>query len=57
MILLYMFISYMVMLGMMIETYYKRSIPGEAWFMIVLSPFILPILIGMMLIEKSKDNE
>tara|TARA_R110000868_G_scaffold185788_3_gene427808 strand:- start:1777 stop:1920 length:144 start_codon:yes stop_codon:yes gene_type:complete len=47
----------MVMLGMIIETYDAKSIPGEAWFMLVLSPIILPVLIGAMLIEKSKDNE
>jgi len=57
MILLYIFISYTVMLGMMLETYDGKSIPGEAWFMLALSPFILPVLIGGMLVEKSKNNE
>jgi len=57
MILLYIFISYTVMLGMMLETYDGKSIPGEAWFMFALSPFILPVLIGAMLVEKSKNNE
>ena len=57
MILLYVFISYMIMLGMMLETYDGKSIPGEAWFMFALSPVILPVLIGGMLMEKSKDNE
>jgi hypothetical protein len=57
MIELYLFLSYTIMLGMMIETYYKRSIPTEAYFMFALSPFILPVLIGMILTEKSKDNE
>jgi heme O synthase-like polyprenyltransferase len=55
--MLYMFICYTIMLGMIIENYHKRSIPGEAWFMFILSPFMLPVLIGMMLVEKSKDNE
>jgi hypothetical protein len=45
------------MLGMMLETYDGKSIPGEAWFMFALSPFILPVLIGSMLVEKSKNNE
>lgn len=40
----------------MIETYYKRSIPTGAYFMFALSPFILPVLIGMILTEKTKDN-
>jgi len=57
MIELYLFLSYMIMLGMMIESYYKRSIPTEAYFMFALSPFILPIIIGMILTEKTKDDE
>jgi len=57
MILLYVFISYMIMLGMILETYDGKSIPTEAWFMLVLSPIILPVLIGAMLVEKSKKNE
>ena len=57
MILLYIFISYTVMLGMMLETYDGKSIPAEAWFMFMLSPIILPVLIGGMLVEKSKGNE
>ena len=52
---LYIFISYFVMLGMMIETYGKKQVPTEAYFMYALSPIILPILIGMQLSEKSKD--
>jgi hypothetical protein len=57
MILLYIFLSYTIMLGMILETYDGKSIPGEAWFMLVLSPIILPVMIGSMLIEKSKRNE
>lgn len=57
MILLYVFISYMVMLGMMLETYDGKSIPGEAWFMFAFSPVILPVLIGGILMEKSNRNE
>ncbi len=57
MILLYVFISYMVVLGMILETYDGKSIPTEAWFMFVLSPIILPVLIGAMLMEKTKKDE
>ena len=57
MILFYFFLSYMIMLGMILETYDGKSIPGEAWFMLVLSPIILPVLIGAMLVEKSKKDE
>lgn len=57
MILLYVFISYMVMLGMMIETYHKKSIPTEAYFMFALSPIVLPVLIGMTISENDKPNQ
>ncbi len=45
------------MLGMMLETYEDKPIPTEAYFMLLFSPFVLPVLIGGMLIEKSKNNE
>lgn len=57
MILLYLFLSYTIMLGMILETYDGKSIPGEAWFMLILSPIILPVLIGGMLVEKTKKDE
>lgn len=57
MILLYLFLSYTIMLGMILETYDGKSIPGEAWFMLILSPIILPVLIGAMLVEKTKKHE
>ena len=57
MILLYLFLSYAIVLGMIFETYEGKSVPTEAWFMLLLSPIILPVLIGAMLVEKSKKNE
>ena len=57
MILFYFFLSYTIMLGMIFETYDGKSIPSEAWFMLLISPIILPVLIGGMLIEKSKKDE
>ena len=57
MILLYMFISYMVMLGMMLDAYGKETIPAQAWCIYALSPFFCPIFIGMAISEKTKDNE
>ena len=57
MILLYIFISYAIMLGMILETYDGKSIPTEAWIMIILSPIVLPVIIGGMLIDKSKRDE
>jgi hypothetical protein len=49
----------MIMMGMMIESYDKsKDIPTEGYFMWALSPFIFPIVLGMVLAEsKSKDNE
>ena len=57
MILLYLFLSYTIMLGMIFETYDGKSIPSEAWFMLLISPIILPVLIGAMLVEKTKKDE
>jgi hypothetical protein len=57
MILFYFFLSYMIMLGMILETYDGKSIPSEAWFMLLISPIILPVLIGAMLVEKTKRDE
>lgn len=56
-ILLYLFLSYMIMLGMIIEEYEKETIPMDTWVLYIFSPFIFPILIGMMLSNKSKDVE
>ena len=53
-----MFISYMMMLGIIFENYEKNSdVPLSSWMIWLFSPIVLPILIGMILIEKSKDNE
>lgn len=44
---LYITISYLVMLGMMLETYpTTNEIPSEAWVYWIFSPIILPIIIG-----------
>lgn len=47
----------MVMLGMMIEEYDGERIPSSAWMFWAFSPILFPIVIGMMLTEKSKDDE
>ena len=59
MILLYMFISYMMMLGIIFENYEKNSdVPLSSWMIWLFSPIVLPIIIGMMLDEKkNKNNE
>lgn len=56
-IVLYIFLSYMIMLGMMLESYDKGThIPSEAWLMWTLSPIIFPILLGMILTETKDDK-
>jgi hypothetical protein len=45
------------MLGMIMEEYEKETIPMDTWVLYIFSPFIFPILIGMMLSERSKDVE
>jgi hypothetical protein len=47
----------MVMLGMMIGSYDEERIPFLTWMIWAFSPILLPIFIGMMLTEKSKDDE
>ena len=56
MILLYMFISYMVMIGMTLESYHNRKIPIEVYLILIFSPIILPIIIGMMIEENATKN-
>ena len=50
-------ICYLVLLGMMVESHGKERIPLSSWIIWLFSPIVLPILIGMMLGEKSKSNE
>jgi hypothetical protein len=44
-------------LGMIIETYEKKTIPMDTWVIYIFSPIVFPIIIGMMLSEKSKNVE
>ena len=50
--MLYIFLSYLITLGMMIESYAKNTIPLEAYFIWALSPITCPIIIGMEISEK-----
>ena len=48
MVTLYVFITYLVMLGMLIESFRKtQQVPTEAWFIWALSPITFPVIIGM----------
>lgn len=52
--MLYIIISYLVNLGMIIESYKDKTVPTEAWFMLLLSPITLPIIVGIEIAEKRK---
>jgi len=53
MIVLYIIASYLVMLGVYIETYDRLDdVKAYAFASFIFSPIILPILIGMMLGKK-----
>lgn len=49
----YIIVSYLVMLGMMIQANESiDTITPKEWVIFTLSPFTLPILIGMMISNK-----
>ena len=49
----YIIISYLVMLGMMIESYERiDDMKGYAILTLIFSPIVLPIIIGMMIGKK-----
>lgn len=55
MILLYMMVTYLIMLGMLIQSFTKNhDVPTEAWFIWALSPITFPVIIGMEIAEKKK---
>jgi hypothetical protein len=51
-ILLYIVLSYLVVLGMILEGYSENDPPREAWLVFLLSPVTLPVIIGMMISKK-----
>ena len=56
MITLYVFITYLVMLGMLIESFRKtQQVPTEAWFIWALSPITFPVIIGMEIADKREE--
>jgi hypothetical protein len=55
MIALYIFITYSIMLGMLIESFRKtHDVPTEAWFIWLLSPITFPVIIGMEIADKKE---
>lgn len=56
MITLYIFITYLVMFGMLIESFRKtQQVPTEAWFIWALSPITFPVIIGMEIADKREE--
>lgn len=55
MMILYVMITYLVMLGMLIESFRKtHDVPTEAWIIWALSPISFPIIIGMEIADKQQ---
>lgn len=55
MIGLYIFVTYLIMLGMLIESFRKtQEVPTEAWFILALSPITFPLIIGMEIVDRKE---
>ena len=53
MMMLYIFLSYLVMMGMMLEEYSTLDeVTKRAYIVFIFSPFTLPMIIGMMIRKK-----
>jgi hypothetical protein len=53
MITLYIIVTYLIMLGMLIESFRKVGVvPIEAWVILALSPITFPVIIGMEIADK-----
>jgi hypothetical protein len=52
-IILYVIVTYLIMLGMLIQSFTKnQNVPTEAWFILAFSPVTLPIIIGMEIADR-----
>ena len=55
MIALYIFVTYLIMLGMLIQSFTKNhDVPTEAWFIWALSPITFPVIIGMEIADRKE---
>jgi len=52
MITLYIILSYLVNLGMMIQSFKSTQVSLESWFVLAISPITCPIIIGMSIADK-----
>lgn len=51
--ILYVMITYLVMLGMLIQSFTKnQEVPTEVWFIWLLSPITFPVIIGMEIADR-----
>jgi hypothetical protein len=56
MITLYAIVTYLITLGMLIQSFTKsQNVPTEAWFTLAFSPITLPIIIGMEIADKRHE--
>ena len=54
--ILYCILSYLIMLGMMIEAQQHDDNFKFPWLIFILAPFTFPMFIGMKLEEKNNNN-
>ena len=54
--ILYIILSYLIVAGMIFESYADKTVPLEAYFVFALSPITCPIIIGMSISEKSNKQ-
>lgn len=55
MMILYIMVTYLIMLGMLIESFRKtEETPIEAWVIWALSPITFPVIIGMEIADRKK---
>lgn len=52
MIALYIILSYLVNLGMMVQSFKDADVSSESWFVLAISPITCPIIIGMAIADK-----
>lgn len=52
--ILYIILSYLITLGMIMESYGDSQTPAEAWLVWFISPITCPIIISMDIAKKRK---
>jgi hypothetical protein len=52
MITLYIIVTYLLNVGMLIQSFKNSPITAESWFVLAISPITCPIIIGMEIADK-----